>query len=737
MIGQEIGDPFAAFADVECWVCWRTEMRKGKPTKVPYMAAAPGLRLAKVDDRGTWATRDIAMASVSRILEGHEQGGIGIILGLLGAGSMLVGIDLDSCLIDGKCEQWAIEVIEALGSYTEISPSGTGVKIFGLLDPMDVDALRTAMGTPHGRQFKRGGGEHPPAIELHVSNRYFTVTGRVLPDTPAELRQISRTTLLWVITEAGPRFVNGGEKSANSGNDQSRSGAAFRVARTIRSNPEATFEQMVAALLADPQTAEWVADKGETNNSRELRRLWDRAVPVNDTASNVPVRYSENALAAQFTEEHADSLLFVHEWGMWLAWDGGRWRQDHGVRVYDLARLICAREGNAAMATISTGGKKIAAVINRAATISAIERLTRHHHRHVRIPADFDADPLMLNTPSISLDLRDVILPERPHRREDYLTRSTAIAPAETADCPLWLEFLARIMGGAQDMVDYLQRVCGYMLTGSTAEHVLFFGHGAGANGKSTFSNVLLGILGTGESGYAAVAPISTFTASLTDQHPTELAMLKGVRCVIAQETEENRAWAVSKLKVMTGGDAVTARFMRQDFFTFQPAFKLLILGNHKPAIKTVDEALRRRIHMIPFLITIPPEQRDSDLGEKLKPEYPAILRWMIAGCAAWQIEGLNPPATVIDATRNYLVDEDTLAAWISECCWVGDAYYGTLVDLFASWKSWAEANGEKSGTRKDLTKALDSRSGLSRREQAGSGRTGWDGIVARPPGTV
>jgi P4 family phage/plasmid primase-like protien len=340
----------------------------------------------------------------------------------------------------------------------------------------------------------------------------------------------------------------------------------------------------------------------------------------------------------------------------------------------------------------------------------------------------FDADILALNTPYNALDLRDPITPDRPHRRMDYMTRTTTVAPAATANCPTWLGFLYRIMGEKPEMVRYLQRVCGYMLTGSVKEHVLFFAHGTGANGKSTFANVLLGILGTGPDGYAAVAPISTFTASRTEQHPTDLAMLRSVRCVVAHETEEGRSWAISKLKMMTGEDQITARFMRQDFFTFTPRFKLLILGNHKPALRGVDEATRRRFHLIPFDVTIPPAERDPELGDKLRAEYPDILRWMIEGCAAYIQGGLQPPQSVRAATEAYLADEDTFTAWLSECCRRGAGEWDALVNLFASWKAWCEANGEYVGRRRELAKQFDLR-GYARHNDDVSRRLGWRGV--------
>jgi putative DNA primase/helicase len=175
----------------------------------------------------------------------------------------------------------------------------------------------------------------------------------------------------------------------------------------------------------------------------------------------------------------------------------------------------------------------------------------------------------------------------------------------------------------------------------------------------------MAGILGD----YHRTAPIETFTASNSDRHPTDLAGLRGARLVSASETEEGRLWAESRIKQLTGGDMISARFMRQDFFDFLPAFKLFITGNHKPSLRSVDEAIRRRFHLIPFAVTIPPEERDPDLKVKLEAEWPGILAWLIQGCLSWQASGLRPPQAVQEATAAYLEAEDAIAAWIEERC--------------------------------------------------------------------
>ena len=218
-------------------------------------------------------------------------------------------------------------------------------------------------------------------------------------------------------------------------------------------------------------------------------------------------------------------------------------------------------------------------------------------------------------------------------------------------------------------------------LLASRREHALFFGYGTGANGKSVLLSTVAGILGE----YHRTAPIETFTASNSDRHPTDLAGLRGARLVTATETEEGRRWAESRIKQLTGGDMVAARFMRQDFFEYRPQFKLIIAGNHKPSLRSVDEAIRRRFHLIPFAVTIPAEERDSGLTEKLKAEWPGILAWLIDGCLEWQAKGLCPPKAVLEATEAYLSAEDAIASWIDDKCEVDAKAWTSSSDLFAA----------------------------------------------------
>ncbi len=316
----------------------------------------------------------------------------------------------------------------------------------------------------------------------------------------------------------------------------------------------------------------------------------------------------------------------------------------------------------------------------------------------------------------------------RDSRPEDYCTKATVVEAAE-GEPTLFLAFLQRIMGGNQELIAYLQRAFGYCCTGFTSEHAMFFFYGTGANGKSVLLSTIAGILGD----YHKTAAIETFTVQAGTNHPTDLAHLMGARLVTAVETEEGRRWAESKIKALTGGDEISARFMRQDFFTFKPQFKLIVAGNHKPSLRTVDEAMKRRLHMVPFAVTIPEAERDPDLAEKLKAEWPQILSWMIAGCLEWQRIGLAPPGAVRDATAAYFEAEDAIATWVDERCEIKASYWTSAGKLFASWKAWAELAGEFVGSQKAFSQKLEDRGIEQKRTGSARGFLGIKAIEAEP----
>lgn len=428
------------------------------------------------------------------------------------------------------------------------------------------------------------------------------------------------------------------------------------------------------------------------------------------------VDLTEDGVARYFTSVFKGKLRFDHDAGRWYEWTGDRWKSDSTHLAYSHCRKF-ARDVSAKLQP------KDKATMRKASFAAGVERMARSDREHAVTQEAWDSDPMLLGCPGGVVDLRDGKV--RKADPVDGITKHAAVAP-EKKSCPLWMRFLDEATNGDQEMIEFLRRWCGYCLTGDTREHALIFLYGPGGNGKSVFLNTVSRIMGD----YATTAAMDTFTSSRGDKHPTELALLKGARMVSASETEEGRAWAESRIKQMTGGDPITARFMRQDFFTYQPQFKLTIVGNHAPALVNVDDAARRRFNIVPF--TIKPENPDRELESKLEAEWPAILQWMIEGCVAWRIGGMSRPESVKAATAEYFGQQDLTAQWLEECTRLdptNNYLFESSADLFRSWSDFAKANGEDAGSAKSMAARLR-RHGLRQASRKIQGKTyrGWEG---------
>ncbi|MGF1625961.1 MAG: phage/plasmid primase, P4 family [Alphaproteobacteria bacterium] len=441
-----------------------------------------------------------------------------------------------------------------------------------------------------------------------------------------------------------------------------------------------------------------------------------------DEADAIPPQYSDDALAVMFTERSVDLLRYLPAWGKWLAWDGARWIVDERCRNFALAREICRQQAADIRANSPNDALgKLARMIASARTINAVQSLAQSDPRQTLVPDDLDRDQWLLNTRAGTVDLRSGEL--HAHDRGDLITKLTGAALGAEYRGSMWLRFLDRIMDGNRELVDYMQRVAGYLLTGSTAEHALFYCYGTGSNGKSVFINTITRTLGD----YATTAPAETFMQSKNDRHPTEIAALAGARVVTAQEVASGRVWDEGKIKALTGGDRIAARFMRGDFFQFTPQFKLLLAANHRPVLQTVDEAIKRRIHLIPFDITIKAEERDASLPDKLIAEAPAILRWMVDGCLEWQAQGLNPPDIIRETTERYLDGEDTLGQWLEECCERQAGTFTRTADLYSNYRRFCTERGEQPKSCKGFSEDLEKKSPTKRRNTAG--QQGFGGL--------
>jgi putative DNA primase/helicase len=420
----------------------------------------------------------------------------------------------------------------------------------------------------------------------------------------------------------------------------------------------------------------------------------------------VAPEYSEIEIADRFANNYAAQLRFIKARGAWLYWDGKRWQNDETDHVANIARLHCKTEAALCASTPGNTNAQARALCSDK-TVRAVLRLAAIDPRIASTVSAWDQEPWLLGTPNGVVDLRTGTL--RAARPEDHVTKSTAVSPA--GECKAWLAFLERATDSDVDMQNYLQRMSGYALTGSTREHSLHFAFGPGGGGKGTFMHAISSILHD----YHVTTAIETLTDTKFDRHPTEVAALQGARLVTCSETERGRQWAESRIKQWTGGDQISARFMNQNFFTFTPTFKLLISGNYKPHMRP-DTAMRRRFQLIPFKTAIPKSEQDPTLGTKLEKEWPGILGWMIAGAVMWQRDSLNPPAAVLDATVEYMNEEaeDVLSAWIHDCCDIDPRAETKSGDLYRSYKAFAEQAGEKPVTSTVLSKELKQLAGIS-----------------------
>jgi len=394
-----------------------------------------------------------------------------------------------------------------------------------------------------------------------------------------------------------------------------------------------------------------------------------------------------------FAKANAADTLYVWIWQIWLIYDEVRWQEDKRGTIYQKA--IATLRNLADQAKQLLPPKTAGYVIEHALgseSLSGLKNmlaLAKTHPALAAVPEMFDADPWLLNLPNGTLDLRQMVF--RPHARGDLLTKVAGVAYDPTATCPRWLAFLVTIMAGNQALIGFLQRFAGYTLVGEVSEQSLILLYGTGANGKSVFLEILRFVLGE----YAMQADFTTFTATKGQNIPNDIARLVGARFVTAVESEHGQPLAEAMIKQVTGGEPIVARFLFKEFFQYYPQFTLWLASNHKPIIKGGDHGIWRRIKLVPFTVTIPPEKQDQDLSSKLKAEAPGILNWMLEGCREWQRQGLNPPPEVMAAVSEYRSEMDMLAEFLDEKCVLGLNEKVKGKDLYKAYRDFCEAEGE------------------------------------------
>jgi putative DNA primase/helicase len=469
----------------------------------------------------------------------------------------------------------------------------------------------------------------------------------------------------------------------------------------------------------------WLVEQASGFNAAQFEfDVVDGAAPPAATREREKTTmFTDSWVVEQLLDEVSSLLRYVPETGRWHVWDSGFWAPDRKLLHEHYVRLALgriARELEQRAAKVS--GKEAARLQgvatklqSRQALEIALKGLRSHPSLSVTVDA-FDADPWKLNTPVGIVDLRTGKMED--HSPDEMCSMSVAVAPKD-GEAPRWTRFLSETTDGNQDLIDFLQRLCGYALTGLTREQCFTFVWGPGGNGKSVFLDTVKGVMGD----YSRTAPMDAFASARGERHPTDLAGLVGARLVTAEETRHDRQWDEARIKNLTGGGKVSARFMRQDFFEYTPTYTLVLVGNHQPELGVLDEGMRRRVQIVPFMQK--PEKVDQNLMEKLQDEWPQILWWMIEGARKWRNKGLAAPKIVHAETEHYFEEEDHLAEWLSLSTEEGE--WVASLELYRSWTQYCHARGVRPGSHNSFSRQMRSRGFAARRTNS---QRGWVGLA-------
>ncbi|PGE86640.1 DNA primase [Bacillus pseudomycoides] len=718
------------------WILWRFETRNNKPTKVPCQVDG---EMAQANNRSTWSTFATA---VKFYLEG-DYDGIGFVFSRQ---DNYIGIDIDKCVVDEKTNAFATEIIDTLDSYTEFSPSGKGIHII-IKGNLPQSVLGTGRkNTKHGLEIYSYGrfftftGNRENSNDVYertdelaeVFEKYFDdsdIQGRVnLAEFEKDEIKISNDAL-W---ERMFRSKNGDEiRSLYNGslinNDHSASDLALCNHLAFWTGKSATrMDSMFreTSLMRDKWDVIHFRDTNETYGERTI------ATAISSTSTTIldnkqqfeefsfdfhngdakevvedkpkkKFRLTELGNAERIAYEYGHVIKYVSDIG-WFIWDGKRWKLDTKKEI----ERITAKVLRSLYKSEDESEMKWARMCERRnIRMNSIKDLMP------LVPGereDFDRHKYLFNVENGIVDLKTGKL--QPHDREIGLTKITNIAFDENAKCPTWLAFLDQIFLGDQDLVEYMQRLIGYSLTGDISEQIMMFLVGGGSNGKSTFINTIKDLIGE----YGKQAKADTFIKKKDTGANNDIARLVGARFVSAIESEEGEKLSESFVKQITGGEPVLARFLRQEYFEFVPEFKVFFTTNHKPVIGGLDEGIWRRVKLIPFNLNLPAHKRDKRLPEKLSLEMPGILNWAIEGCMKWQKGKLKEPKVVAEATGQYKEDMDILAPFLDEVCYIdeqeNEAIRIEAKELYNVYDNWCFKSGERSLGNRSFYRMLETK---------------------------
>lgn len=717
------------------WVCWKLESRAGhndksKMTKVPY-CAFDGTRASSTDPR-TWTSFSEAIRAVTEF----GFNGVGFVLT---ENDPYVGIDLDDAVDEnGEIRSEQADLLNKLDSYTERSQSGKGFHVI------------VRGGTPNGDSMNKRDALGPgQGLEIYFAKRFWVVTGDRISMFPEGIEertsQVKELFMRFKPTKEA-KLENFPESLPPLMSDETL------IQKAMQANNGEKFSQLwegdisgygshsEADMALCNLLAFWTKDAGQIDRlfrkSKLCRTKWDEwhgketygQGTIRKALSGVGETYSGSfggsrrsltdvGNAERLVLRHGDTLKFCDALGGWHIWDGIRWKQDKECRALALAKDTVKEIYREAAEEPEEGERKnLASHARKSENVQRIRAMLELAKPDLAIkPEKLDANPMTLNCPNGLVDLRNGDLLK--HAPEDLVSKVTGAEYEPEADRSTWERFLTEVFDGNEDLIRYLQKAIGYSLSGDTREQCFHILHGEGANGKSTFLEALADALGE----YAGTAAPETFLASNQPRNiGDDIAALKGRRMVFTSETGKGRKWDESRIKQLSGGDTLTCRKLHCDYFTYKPTWKIWMATNNKPRFEASDYALFRRIRLIPFEVTFPPERQDKGLLEKLKGEAAGILAWAVEGALLWQNEGLECPEVVRVATENYRDEQDSLKRFLEEECVKSDRVKVLAKTFKENYAEWCRENGESRIPDREIGKHLK-RLGFSRVKSNGS----------------
>lgn len=631
------------------WVCWRNE----NGAKVPKIATGRCTKNASTRDPETWRTFEdaIAFARKNKVL------GIGLVFT---EDDDFIGVDLDNKQglqeIDKDHQVW----ITAFDSYTERSPSGKGYHII-----LKGDNIKGFNKSPY---------------EAYSMGRYFAFTGDVVHAKPINGNKRVLADLIKTFSNKEvDQFVLPEEINVGNRNDTLFRHACSLYARGVDKDKVTQIITLENRGLSNPLP------------EQEITALLKSAISYKEK-ENTKFHLTDVGNAERFVTQHGEDVRYVPQVRGWYQWDGILWKRDEDGEVMRRAKAT-ARSiyTDVANETDDTRRKCLRQHANASESEPRLNKMIKLVEPELPLPFNkFDTDSMLLGVRNGTVNLRSGKL--RTSDRGDYISKLADVDFNQKETCPLWHEYLQRIFNNDKSIINYLQRAVGYTLTGETGEQIMFILLGIGANGKTVFLNTVLCLLAD----YGTQADPGTLMVDRYRSGATaspDIARLRGARFVATSEAEEGKQFSENLIKQHTGGDTVVARHLYSELFEFIPNYKIWMATNHKPIIKGDDNAIWRRIHLIPFNVTIPPEERDRNLVNKLRNELPGILNWAIKGCLTWQRSGLKPPKKVLAATENYREEMDVMGQWLNDNCEIAPEKNANATALYTDYLEWATDN--------------------------------------------